>query len=267
MDNPVLLNYTLHDEVAAFSSTRSGGCSKGAYASFNVNAYCGDSRDDMMENRLSLCQKLGIAADRLVMPHQVHGVECRDIDDAFMNLDEAERKARLEGVDALVTRLHGVCIGVSTADCIPLLLYDPVTKTAAAVHAGWRGTQKRIVSHVLDFMSENHGTRPRNVRAVIGPGIGMDSFEVGQEVYDAFAAASFPMDTIARRYKDSQRDDMTKWHIDLWEANRLQLLKQGVAEENIQVAGICTFLNTSLFFSARKLGVDSGRVLTAILIK
>ena len=103
--------------------------------------------------------------------------------------------------------------------------------------------------------------------AIIGPGIGMDSFEVGQEVYDAFAAASFPMDAIARRYKDSQRDDMTKWHIDLWEANRLQLLRKGLDEDHVHVAGICTFQNADLFFSARRLGVDSGRILTAILIK
>lgn len=267
MDNPILLNYTLHDDVTAFSSSRSGGCSKGAYASFNVNAYCGDSTDDMMENRRRLCLKLGIATDRLIMPHQVHGVECRDIDEAFMALDPEQRIDRLEGVDALATRLHDVCIGVSTADCMPILLYDPVAKAAAAVHAGWRGTQKRIVSHVLDFMRERYGTRPRNVMAIIGPGIGMDSFEVGQEVYDAFAAASFPMDTIARRYKDSQRDDMTKWHIDLWEANRLQLLRKGLDEDHVHVAGICTFQNADLFFSARRLGVDSGRILTAILIK
>ena len=116
-------------------------------------------------------------------------------------------------------------------------------------------------------MKQHYETDTRDVMAYIGPGIGLDSFEVGQEVYDAFAKADFPMDTIARRYKDSKVDDMTKWHIDLWEANRIQLLAKGVDEENIQVAGICTCLNTDLFFSARKQGVDSGRMLTAIMIR
>ena len=267
MYNPILLNYSTHEGIVAFSSTRKGGCSKGEYASFNVNAYCGDNPDDILENRKSLCHKLAIEMDCLVMPHQVHGVKCVDIDKAFMKLGHDERTVALEGVDALATRLHGVCIGVSTADCIPVLLYDPKNMVVAAVHAGWRGTQQRILEPTLVFMKQHYETDPRDVMAYIGPGIGMECFEVGQEVYDAFAEADFPMDTIARRYKDSQVDDMTKWHIDLWEANRIQLLTKGVDEDNIQVAGICTCLNSDLFFSARKQGVDSGRILTAIMIK
>ena len=267
MDNPILLNYSTHENIVAFSTTRKGGCSKGPHAGFNANAYCGDNIDDMMENRRSLCNKLGITPDRLIMPHQVHGVECRAIDEDFMQLDEAQRKDALEGVDALSTQLKGVCIGVSTADCIPVLLYDPVTTTVAAVHAGWRGTQQRIVVRMLQFMTQHYGVDPRTVKALIGPGIGMESFEVGQEVYDAFAKAGHPMDTIARRYKDSAADDMTKWHIDLWESNRLQLIKNGVEADNVVVSGICTYQNNDLFFSARRQGVNSGRILTAIMIK
>ncbi|MBR3454985.1 MAG: peptidoglycan editing factor PgeF [Bacteroidaceae bacterium] len=267
MDNPILLNYSTHEGIVAFSSTRRGGCSKGTHASFNVNAYCGDDIDDLLENRRSLCHKLDIGIDRLIMPHQVHGVECRNIDEAFMQLSEEQRKEVLEGVDALSTQMHGVCIGVSTADCIPILLYDPEKCAVAAIHAGWRGTQKKVVVSMLDFMARHYGTDSRNVLALIGPGISMDCFEVGQEVYDAFAQAQFPMDSISRRYKDSHADDMTKWHINLWEANRILLMSHGVEEENIQVAGICTYQNDNLFFSARKHGVNSGRMLTAIMIK
>lgn len=267
MDNPILLNYSTHEEIVAFSSTRRGGCSKGKYATFNVNAYCGDSVDDMMQNRRSLCHKLDIKADRLIMPHQVHGVECRNIDESFLELSAEQRTSALEGVDALTTQLHGVCIGVSTADCIPILFYDPENHAVAAVHAGWRGTQKKIVVRTLEFMAREYGTDPRTLKALIGPGISMDCFEVGQEVYDAFADAQFPMDSIARRYMDSQASDMTKWHINLWEANRILLMAHGVEEENIQVVGICTYQNDDLFFSARKMGVNSGRMLTAIMIK
>lgn len=267
MNIPILLNYSLHDDIIAFSTTRRGGCSKGAYATFNANAYCGDNEDDVAMNRRNLCHKLGITADHLILPHQVHGVECRDIDENFMALDKTQRTMVLDGVDALTTCLPRVCIGVSTADCIPVLLYDAQHRAVAAIHAGWRSTQQRIVEHVVSFMNQQYGTRAMDISAVIGPGISLERFEVGQEVYDAFASEQFPMDSIARRYKDSRADDQTKWHIDLWEANRLELIRQGVDEDNIHVAGICTCQHSDLFFSARTLGIKSGRILNGIMMK
>ena len=91
-----------------------------------------------------------------------------------------------------------------------------------------------------------------------GPGISLDAFEVGDEVYQAFCEAGFPMERIARR--DS------KWHLDLWEANRLQLLEQGVPEAQVSVAGICTYRQNDRFFSARRQGIRSGRILSGILL-
>ena len=103
------------------------------------------------------------------------------------------------------------------------------------------------------------GTAPCNCKAVIGPGISLKNFEVGDEVYEDFSMNGFPMDCISQHKK--------KWHIDLKECNRLQLLSEGIHEENIEVCDICTFDNTADFFSARRLGIASGRILTGILIK
>jgi len=147
---------------------------------------------------------------------------------------------------------------VSTADCIPLLLYDPRHHAVCAIHAGWRGTVARIAEKAASAMTETYGTQPSDLVAQIGPGISLDSFEVGQEVYDAFAAAGFNMPTISKRY--------AKWHIDLPECNRQQLIASGLRADRITLSGICTYKACDTFFSARRLGIDSGRIFTGILI-
>ena len=121
---PRLTRYDMGAEVVAFSSTRHGGYSAGRYGEFNINAFCGDEPSAIAKNRDALCQLLGIDNDRLLMPHQVHRAEVACIDEPFLHLNPAERNAKLEGIDAVMTSVLGVCIGVSTADCIPILLYD-----------------------------------------------------------------------------------------------------------------------------------------------
>lgn len=262
-----VLLYDLGAGVQAFSTRRGGGCSKGNYASFNINEYVGDEVADIRRNREMLCRKLQILDEKLIMPHQTHGTKVVCIDEDFLALTNAGRKSRLEGVDALITRLPFTCIGVSTADCIPILLHDVATRAVAAVHAGWRGTVERIALQALAAMAANFGTVPGHVRAVIGPGISQEAFEVGDEVYEAFAKAGFVMSDIACRYPDAKGEpEQYKWHIDLWEANRQQLVEGGVPVGQIQVAGVCTFGQCDEFFSARRLGIHSGRVFNGILL-
>lgn len=192
MYKPELLSYSLGAHVCAFSTMRGGGYSSGAYATFNANAYCGDDERHVALNRVLLCDELGLSADRLIIPHQVHGDRVLRIDDRFFAGDEAARGAALEGADAVMTDLPHVCVSVSTADCIPVLVYDSRHHAVAAVHAGWRGTMLRIVETTLGAMHEAYGTEPSDVQAVIGPGISLDAFEVGDEVYEAFAVPDFP---------------------------------------------------------------------------
>ena len=245
--------------MRAFSTTREGGVGVGAYAGFNVTHYCGDDAEAVAQARCTLCSELGIAVERLVLPHQTHGSDVLCIGAPFLSLPGEEQTAILHAKDAVITDVPNLCIGVSTADCVPVLLYDAVKGVAAAVHAGWRGTVVRIVEKSLLAMVERYGVSPADVRAVIGPSISLAAFEVGDEVYDAFAAAAFPMEQIARRMGG-------KWHIDLWEANRLQLLACGVREESIEVSGVCTYTHCDEFFSARRLGIKSGRIFSGIMI-
>ena len=259
MEKPVLHFYDFGPEVKAFSTTRQGGCSEGNYGQFNINRYCGDSPEHIAQNRQALCQLLDIDDRHLLMPHQVHLTEVATIDADFLHLTADERQQRLEGVDAVMTDMSGVCVGVSTADCIPVLLYDAEKHAACAIHAGWRGTVARIVEKAVKAMTATYGTNPSNLVAQIGPGISLDSFEVGDEVYDAFAQAGFNMQSISERRE--------KWHINLPLCNKLQLMAAGVMPEHITVSDICTYKSHDTFFSARRLGINSGRIFTAILMK
>jgi YfiH family protein len=247
MPEPQLTYYDLGDHVVAFSTTRHGGCSTGNYSGFNINNYCGDETSHIVENRRSLAAVLGIDDNHIMMPHQVHGTEVRRIDGSQQEV--------IEGVDAVMTDVPQLCIGVSTADCIPILLYDETHHAVCAVHAGWRGTVKRIVHAAIHAMHATYGTEPFQLKAVIGPGISLESFEVGDEVYQQFADAGFNMGQIARKY--------SKWHIDLPLCNRLQLEDWGV--KDIYMSGICTYQQYKDYFSARRLGVNSGRIFTGIM--
>ena len=256
---PVLQYYPLGEGVTAFSSTRQGGYSEGRYGEFNINRYCGDSKEAIQKNRETLCQLLGIEDHSLLMPHQVHLAEIAVVDREMLTLPTEEILQKLDGIDALMTNEAGVCIGVSTADCIPVLLYDPIRRASCAIHAGWRGTVQRIAEKAVGRMTETYGTNPKDIIAQIGPGIHLESFEVGDEVYQTFEKEGFPMELISKKYE--------KWHIDLPECNRLQLVAAGIPETHIAVSPVCTFQQSDTFFSARKLSINSGRIFTGILLQ
>ena len=266
MIQPQLQFYDFGIGVRAFSSTRKGGYSEGNYGEFNINHYCGDSEEAIRLNRCLLCQLLQIEDDCLIMPHQVHQTEIVAVDEAFMRLSASERKARLEGVDALMTDIAGMCIGVSTADCIPVLLYDRTHHASCAIHAGWRGTVKRIVEKAVAQMVSVYGTHPSDMIAQIGPGIHLDSFEVGDEVYETFVEEGFEMETISRKYPANDGSAQEKWHIDLPKCNRQQLLAAGVLANQINVSPVDTYQQYETYFSARRLGINSGRIFTGILM-
>jgi YfiH family protein len=274
---PVLHYYSIADGVVAFSSTRYGGISEGNYAAFNVNHYCGDQLAHIVENRRLLCKVLDIDESHLVYPHQTHNTEVRVVDSDLLSLSSEERLRQLEGVDAVVTDLKGVCIAVSTADCIPVLLYDEAHHAVAAIHAGWRGTVARIVEKTVATMQRVYQTNPDQLKAVIGPGICLKNFEVGDEVYAEFEQNGFPMNEIAQQFPTTNEvqseivngklsNSKLFWHIDLPACNRLQLVHVGVKNENIHMSNICTYDHVDTFFSARRLGINSGRILTGIML-
>lgn len=259
-----MLEYDLmqsYSNICCFTTTRHGGYSSGNYASFNCTDYCGDNQTSVAQNQALLVNRLLLPKIELVLPRQTHGSVVRVIDHGYQSLTVAQKKELLYGVDALVTNLPHLCIAVSTADCVPIVLYDPKNQAIGVVHAGWRGTVSKLIAETISTMKATYGTLPHSIVACIGPSIGIDAFEVGEEVYLAFQEAQFPLPKITRWNEVTQ-----KWHINLWEANRWLLTQSGVPEEQIELAAICTVKQVTDFFSARKLGISSGRILTGIVL-
>ena len=194
----------------------------------------------------------------VIQGHQVHGDRIALIDRPDYTREE------LEGYDAFVTDLPDVAIGVRTADCVPVLLYDPVNRVVSAVHSGWKGTVLQIVRKTIGVMQQRFRTCAKDLQAVIGPAIGPDSFQVGEEVVAQFRNAGFTMEGIWSERGPGDGSPMSGGHhIDLWEANRWLLLEAGVRPENILLAGIDTYTSPD-FFSARREGVQCGRIINAI---
>ena len=194
----------------------------------------------------------------VIQGHQVHDCKVALIDRPGMTRED------LEGYDAFLTNLPGVAIGARTADCIPVLMYDPERRVVAAVHAGWKGTVLHISQKTIAVMAERFGSRAEDLRVVIGPGIGPESFQVGEEVVARFKGAGFPMERIGSFRGEGDGSPMSGGHhIDLFQANRWLLEDAGIPTSHIQVAGIDTYTDAS-FFSARREGLQCGRIINAI---
>ena len=194
----------------------------------------------------------------VIQGHQVHGTKVAVIDRPDLTRED------LEGYDAFITALPGVAIGVRTADCVPILLSDPVHHVIAAVHSGWKGTVLQISRSAISLLEERFGTDPADLRAVIGPAIGPKSFQVGEEVVGKFQEAGFPMSMIGSFDGPGDGTPMSGGHhIDLFQANRWILEECGIRPENIQLHAIDTYRDPA-FFSARREGVQCGRNINAI---
>lgn len=189
--------------------------------------------------------------------HQVHGYNVGVV------YREGMTREDFQGYDALITNLP-IAIGVRTADCIPVLLYDPTHRAVAAVHAGWKGTVQKIIRYTLSKMASEYGTRPEDINAVIGPGISLENFQVGEEVPQLFREVGFPFEQIWKWDGPPEHGSMKGGHhVDLKAANRWLLESAGVQPQNIQMIDICTYSDTR-FFSARREGFECGRNINAI---
>lgn len=196
----------------------------------------------------------------VLQPHQTHSANVAYVDRPDLT------KENLEGVDALVTNLHGVAIGVRTADCIPVLLYDPLHRAIGAVHSGWRGTVNMISKKTVMEMCRLFGTHPEDLIAVIGPGIGYDSFQVGVDVALKFKESGFPIDKLWS-FRGVRKEGSMKGghHIDLKECVRYSLTECGLSEKDIIVSDIDTYTDYR-FYSARREGISCGRNINAIML-
>lgn len=222
----------------------------------------GKDWDEIRRNRQELADCVGIDIRNLVTAHQIHSanvaiVTCREAGRGAMDME-----SRLPDIDAMITNQEGICLMALSADCVPVLLYDPVARAIAAIHAGWRGTAAKIVEETVRMMQEKFGCKPGHILAGIGPSIGPCCFEVGQEVADVFR-------DLLPGVTDLVHSAVTanKCRVDLWEANRQELLAAGLKADNIEIAGLCSVCHSDRFFSYRRDGKEAGRFGAGIALR
>lgn len=224
--------------------TRAGGVSLPPYDGLNFDAREADPEETVEENRRIFREAFGVAT--LVTVSQVHGDGVVAVDGPLASPVEA---------DAIITDTLGVAIGILTADCMPILLYDPGARAAAAIHAGWKGTARKVAARAVDEMRRRYGTRPEGIYAALGPYIGPCCYEVGRNVYDEFGGGE----------AFSTRDGSLRLDIGL--ANLKVLKDLGIPDGNIQAPAHCTSCSPGLFYSYRRDQGRTGRQLSFIMLK
>jgi YfiH family protein len=232
--------------LVAAESTRHGGVSKAPFFSLNLGINTNDDSKNVLENRLIFFEKLGISEAQFASSYQVHGNQVQVVTEA----------GRTEGYDALITNQPNVFVGVTVADCTPILIYDVRNQAVGAVHAGWRGTVVQIVLKTLQTMQLTYGTQPMDCFAYVGTCIDECSFEVGEEVAKQF-------DVEFKRFNFA----IGKYLIDLKRANAAQLSAFGIPASQIEISPYSTIMHNDDYFSYRLEKGQTGRMLAVIGIK
>ena len=249
-------NLAEYPEVLHAISDRNGGVSPAPYASLNLGASTADAPEHVRENRLRLYRALGVPQEEITRVALVHGARVAIPEDGDIPAEPELREA-----DAIVTALPHRFALLTYADCIPILLYDPVKRVTGAVHAGWRGTVAAVTQRAVETMQKRFGSDPADIRAGIGPGIGQCCYAVGPEVIEQ-VQATFG-DAASQLIK--QREGQT--YLDLLTANEILLRRAGVTPDHIEQAGICTSCTTDRWFSHRAERGKTGRFVAVIGLK
>jgi YfiH family protein len=238
--------FTQFSNLVAGESTRHGGVSKAPFASLNLGINTNDDSKNVVENRRIFFEKLDISEARFASSYQVHGDKIQVVTEG----------GRAEGYDALITNQPNVFVGVTVADCTPILIYDSRNQAVGAVHAGWRGTVAQIVFKTLQTMQLAYGTEPADCYAYVGTCIDECSFEVGEEVAEQF-------DDEFKRFDST----LGKYLIDLKRANAAQLSAFGIPDSQIEISPYSTITHNEDYFSYRLEKGQTGRMLAVIGVR
>nr|WP_315001060.1 peptidoglycan editing factor PgeF [uncultured Oribacterium sp.] len=229
-------------------STRKGGVSKEHLASLNLSFSVEDAKENVLENFRRIGERFGKTPEDFVLSKQSH--ETKVLKVGTKDRGKGITKDRdYEGIDALITDEEGIILSCFSADCVPILFYDPIHKAVGACHSGWRGTKGKILQNVVEEMRKHFSSNPAEILIAIGPSISKEQYIVSEDLALSFLedypncgeAAGSPI----------QRISKDKFQLDLWDLNRRIALDCGIKEEHISISGYCTMENPELFFSHR----------------
>ncbi len=253
-------SFSKRDDVVAFVTTRNGGSSTGHLGSCNIGLSEFEPAATTISNRQQVCSALNLDFDRMTFQHQVHDDGITTVTHANAGAGNQIKSLSIQNSDALITACRGITLFAQAADCVPIVLFDTEMKVAAAIHAGWRGTTKKIAQKAALKMVADFGCNPQNILAGIGPSIGPCCYEVGSEVIDMVQSCFSNPTSLLVPHNN-------RYHFDLWRANQVQLEEVGIPLPNIEVAQVCTRCNPNLFFSSRYDNGKTGRFGAGITIR
>lgn len=244
------------EKLLAFSdlrhgvTTRHGGVSPAPFDSLNLSAHVGDEPAHVQENLERLHRALGLECGATVDASQAQA-------DQVAHVTAELRGTRIKGVDGLITNERGIPLMLRFADCVPILFYDPAHAAIGIAHAGWRGTVSKVVTNTVRAMQQTFQTNPHQLIACIGPSIGPCCYEIGADV-EAKVQAAYPETHELLISKNGTT------HLNLWQANALQLRALGV--EQIEIGAVCTADHTHDFYSWRRERANTGRFAALIAL-
>lgn len=228
---------------------------------FNMGLHACNSTEDVIENRKTFANDFNIDLNQCVFAKQTHSDHLVKVTKEDLGKGAFDQESAIDDTDALYTKEKGICIGVFHADCVPILMADPITGLVCAIHAGWQGTVKEITRKTIAYLKENENVNPEHLKVYIGSSITQTNFEVGPEVIEKIKNMSF--DTRSTYYFNENKN---KGYVDNKELNRLQCIHEGVLMKNITVDKNCTYANTENFFSYRR-NKQCGRHMSFIMLK
>lgn len=229
-------------------STRKGGVSKEHLASLNLSFSVEDAKENVLENFRRIGERFGKTPEDFVLSKQSH--ETKVLKVGMKDRGKGITKDRdYEGIDALITDEEGLILSCFSADCVPILFYDPIHKAVGACHSGWRGTKGKILQNVVEEMRKHFSSNPAEILIAIGPSICKEQYVVSEDLALSFLE-DYP-DVGENSSSPIQRISKDKFQLDLWDLNRRIALDSGIKEEHISISGYCTMENPELFFSHR----------------
>ena len=250
-----------YKNVKHIFTTRLGGHSDGIFKSLNFAFNTGDNKENVLKNFYEVSKVFNTSIDNFYHAYQNHTSNVKIVMDE--DRGKGVVKERDDGeYDAYITNCKELVIYVSVADCVPIYLYDINKNVIAIIHSGWRGTNNNIVKNTISKMKKYYNTSTKDIIACIGPSICGECYEVSQDLYDEFCN-NYDNDYIKRIFK---KNDKSKYNLDLWEANKINLINEGVLVNNIDITNICTYNNPDLLFSHRRLGNKRGNMGAFIMI-
>ena len=263
-ENPPLYRWKIFDkysdQVNIAVTSRISKNDNNADNNFNQALHTGDKPERVIENRKIICFSQNIPYKEYTSAEQTHSAIIHEISQEDIGKGNMSYASSIQCSDALIASIPHAMINIHLADCVPIVIYDPIENIGALVHGGWKGTAQLISKKTIEYMAENFDCKAENMIAGIGPSIGSCCFNIGKDTAEKLSA-SFNYSSEVILYENDQ------YRADLKQANFEQLMSMDIKADNIEVSTICTSCSNNEFFSYRADGRDTGRFSTFLLLK